>query len=273
MTHIISRLTLAPLRHVYAFSMFPVLIVLLTALPLVSCAEQKPMVTAKGQFTIFYGGATDSKYAKVKKRLKKAQVLEKTAKFLNGTFVIPHSITLSFDECDVANAFYKPEEQKIVFCYELLGQLAQQFQGDKEYEDLFTGTYTFVLLHELGHALIDVLNLPVTGREEDAADQLATWMLIDGSEEEQGALQSAAIWFSLNAQRSRVSKLAFADEHSLDAQRFFNILCWIYGHDPDSEEDIVSEGYLPVDRAEGCPAEFDRMDSSWDKLLEPHLKK
>ena len=36
--------------------------------------------------------------------------------------------------------------------------------------------------HELGHALIHVLDLPTTGREEDAVDQLSTYILAYGSE-------------------------------------------------------------------------------------------
>ena len=36
----------------------------------------------------------------------------------------------------------------------------------------------FTLLHEIGHALIDHFELPVFGREEDAADQIATTTMI-----------------------------------------------------------------------------------------------
>lgn len=32
----------------------------------------------------------------------------------------------------------------------------------------------FIFLREVGHAMIDVLDLPIVGQEEDAADQLAT---------------------------------------------------------------------------------------------------
>ena len=50
---------------------------------------------------------------------------------------------------------------------------------EREEADLFVlGNTVFILYHELGHALIDQLGLPVLGREEDAADNLASIMMI-----------------------------------------------------------------------------------------------
>jgi hypothetical protein len=66
--------------------------------------------------------------------------------------------------------------------------------------------------------------------------------------------------------------LAFADEHSLGKQRYFNILCWIYGQDPDTHPDLIGPRVLPPNRAERCPGEFQRMVGSWEKLLAPYTK-
>ncbi|HBN29834.1 MAG TPA: hypothetical protein DD416_01080, partial [Rhodobacteraceae bacterium] len=41
---------------------------------------------------------------------------------------------------------------------------------DADQEDYIRANAIFFLYHELGHALIDILKLPVFGREEDAAD-------------------------------------------------------------------------------------------------------
>ncbi|MEK9752119.1 MAG: DUF4344 domain-containing metallopeptidase, partial [Rhodospirillaceae bacterium] len=41
-----------------------------------------------------------------------------------------------------------------------------------------TGNVVFTLLHEAGHALIHMLDLPTLGREEDAADNLAALRMI-----------------------------------------------------------------------------------------------
>ena len=36
---------------------------------------------------------------------------------------------------------------------------------------------TFVVMHELGHFIVDALDAPILGREEDAADRFATLMM------------------------------------------------------------------------------------------------
>ncbi|HYI71139.1 MAG TPA: DUF4344 domain-containing metallopeptidase, partial [Skermanella sp.] len=55
----------------------------------------------------------------------------------------------------------------------------QLTQEQREEADLFVlGNTVFILYHELGHALIDQLGLPVLGHEEDAADNLASIMMI-----------------------------------------------------------------------------------------------
>ena len=43
---------------------------------------------------------------------------------------------------------------------------------------LLLGNYVFILFHEIGHALIHELNLPVVGVEEDAVDEFAAIALI-----------------------------------------------------------------------------------------------
>ena len=66
--------------------------------------------------------------------------------------------------------------------------------------------------------------------------------------------------------------LAFWDEHSLNAQRYYNIACWVFGANPDRHDYIVKDGHLPEARAERCPNEFAQMQKSWSKLLGPHMK-
>ena len=53
----------------------------------------------------------------------------------------------------------------VVLCTELMDLIAQQLRARPLPEDQvlvgFTSQLTFVLLHEVGHALIDVLDIPV----------------------------------------------------------------------------------------------------------------
>jgi hypothetical protein len=44
--------------------------------------------------------------------------------------------------------------------------------------EFVAGNMLFVLLHEMAHAAISEMGLPVLGREEDAADSSAVWRLV-----------------------------------------------------------------------------------------------
>ena len=233
----------------------------------------------KGQFKTDYTAVKNPEYAKLQATLKKARVLESLADNLNKVIALPTDITLSLDECNEVNAFYAPDKQRIYICYELLENFAKSFEPDAkseaELETAISGTTMFIFFHELGHALVHVLDLPVTGKEEDAVDQLSTLILADGTDEGEQAVLTAAKWFLLEHQQNDtdIEQLAFWDEHSLDAQRFYNITCWLYGHDEKAYAGLVQNGFLPEDRAVRCADEYKQIDKSWSRLLEPHLKK
>ena len=67
-------------------------------------------------------------------------------------------------------------------------------------------------------------------------------------------------------------ELSFWDEHSLGEQRWYNIVCWSYGSDPEGLSDLVGDDWLPEARASQCPDEFARMSKAWDTLLSPYVK-
>ena len=65
--------------------------------------------------------------------------------------------------------------------------------------------------------------------------------------------------------------MPFWDEHSLDEQRYFNIVCWVYGSAPEKYQSLLGREWgLPRERAERCAGEYDRMSRAWNAVLEPH---
>ena len=64
----------------------------------------------------------------------------------------------------------------------------------------------------------------------------------------------------------------FADEHSLNEQRVYNMLCWVYGSDPDKYGSMVDDELLPAARAERCEGEYRQLDRSWSRLLDDHVR-
>ena len=230
----------------------------------------------KAYFTATYVPVESPQLKELEAEVRPLRLLEVLADHLNDALKLPASVDLALGECGQENAFYRPEDKRVVLCYELLVQvaadLAKAGYTGEPLEKLLGGTVIFILLHELGHALTDVLDLAITGREEDAADQLATVLLVEADEEGETAAAGAAVWFLQSAKGRRVNRLAYADEHSLGPQRYYNILCWIYGRDPQRHGDLVGPNLLPPDRAAACPSEYQRLAKSWEALLRPYAK-
>ena len=124
------------------------------------------------------------------------------------------------------------------------------------------------LYHELGHAMIDVLQLPVLGREEDAADALAIVLAHNLWQEDQARSVATATalyyWYASVGGEEPVSW----GVHGTDEQRFYTTVCLFYGADPDNRADFARENELPEDRASGCADEFKLADESWWGLLD-----
>ncbi|HUR68531.1 MAG TPA: DUF4344 domain-containing metallopeptidase [Candidatus Thermoplasmatota archaeon] len=190
---------------------------------------------------------------------------------LDAYLVLPEDLRIVHTECGVENAYYSPDDRAIVLCWELLDQISSVMQDpslSREETQLGIGSvWLFVMFHETGHALIDALDLPATGREEDAVDDLASLLLIHADAAD--AAVSAAIFWILTDDGS-YSDAKFADEHSLNSQRFYTILCTVYGSDPVGWSAIVDGGYLPHERAQRCPQEYARKEASWSRLLDPY---
>jgi hypothetical protein len=141
--------------------------------------------------------------------------------------------------------------------------------GEKSFVD---GNLYFLMYHEMAHALISEFSLPVIGREEDAADRLATLLMTPEDDDEQpeyllGAIQG---WFATANERP-LNEIPWWDEHGTDQQRGFQIACLLYGNQPERFKDIAKLVDLPEDRQGTCQNESEQNKLSWDKLLEPHL--
>jgi hypothetical protein len=139
--------------------------------------------------------------------------------------------------------------------------------------EFVVGNMLFVLLHELAHAAIADLGLPVLGREEDTADEFAILTLLRmGTAFTHRVLTDATKGWFFSARRDRNDgePLAFYDEHSLDQQRAYQIVCLMVGHNPNEMADLANEMKFPDDRRESCKKDFARASLSWAAVLKPH---
>jgi hypothetical protein len=238
--------------------------------------HQQNKLVDKGDFKVGVSPSRPKNQVKAKMDAETRGVLQELADELNKTFILPENIYLSMEECGQANAFYDPNTKEIIMCVELIADFAKAFAKEfkkQDEGDAAVGDATvFVFFHELGHALIDVYDLPVTGKEEDAVDQLSTIIVADGSPEGAAAAFNGALAFAITAPDD-LDESAFWGVHSMNQQRFYNIICLLYGQDPKAHKDLVNDEVLPKDRAASCPSEFARAEKAWDKILAPFLKK
>ncbi|MBS8259174.1 hypothetical protein DYI23_02980 [Roseibium polysiphoniae] len=142
-------------------------------------------------------------------------------------------------------------------------------------EELFVfvaGNTLFTLHHEGGHMLVSELGLPILGQEEDAVDNLATvTMLSFGSEDMDLLLSNAMIGWFLAAETDH-EDLIFYDEHDLDLQRGYRMLCLMVGSDPAAFADLAFDLDLPDERAETCSFDYEQAAISWEIATEAYLR-
>ena len=146
------------------------------------------------------------------------------------------------------------------------------FSRDRAADDFVRANLIWVFYHEVGHALIDVMNLPVLGPEESSADTFAA-LMIDGLWEDAAAVDIAtqtARAFELYDEdyKNRGFETTTWDTHGLEMQRYYHLVCLIYGADPEVREPMVSALSLPDDRAGYCPDEFLLASDSWRNALQ-----
>jgi hypothetical protein len=164
-------------------------------------------------------------------RLKQARALERIQKLLSP-LRLSHPLFIKVSGCDgESNAWY--DEGFVTVCYEYLMDMLKNApertlpSGITE-QDAILGPLLDVFLHETGHAVFDVLKVPVFGREEDAADSFSTYILLQfGKEDAHRLILGSAYQYraDIESPQAPVAPTKFADEHGTPAQRFFNVLC------------------------------------------------
>ncbi len=234
-------------------------------------------MTDRGDFLVEHRVARGSKFEEIAGSLRKDNVLENVAEKLNGSFKLPGDIVLRAKICGDVNASYSPKDRSITFCYELIEHFLALFKLDGDSDERATDrtnkAITFAVLHEVGHAMIDSYDLPVTGNEEDVADKCSAFICLrELGDDGVGTLVAAAEAFAIESAYRKPVDRRIAREHLLNEQRFLNSLCMIYGSDPKKYGRLKGSNLLPEARAARCAAEHDRIAKSWENLLRPWRK-
>ena len=209
--------------------------------------------------------------------LKEHRVLEKLQEIFSP-FQLPIELTFKTVGCDgVSNAWYS--RPTITICYEYLAEIQRDMPKETTPAgvtpaDAVLGQFFYAIAHEAGHAMFDLLNVPIFGHQEDAADQFAGYIILQfGKADARRLILGAAHSYSKYVKNPTVTAplTAFSDEHGPPAQRYYNLLCLAYGADPVVFADIVDKNYLPKERAGLCRGQYGELNYAFNQLIFPHL--
>jgi hypothetical protein len=207
-----------------------------------------------------YVPPTNPEHQRLYELLKERQSLEKLQEIFSP-IRLRADLTLKTVNCGMVNAWY--QRPTLTICYEYLADILNTASKEKTpagitREDAVVGQFFYVVAHEMGHAMFDQLSVPLFGREEDAADQFAAYMMLRIGKEDARRLIGGAAYTYHNFVKNPTMTLpitAFSDVHGASMQRLYNLLCIAYGADSEGFSDIVDKGVLPQNRAKNCSRE------------------
>jgi hypothetical protein len=250
-------------------------------------------------------------HAAIRDRMMQRRVLEEYAEFLSPVRW-PHALRLFASDCSGGtgdSSYYQPKYYFINLCYPYIAfaekaadflfqiQNKQKLWTPVSREQLISGMFVATLLHETGHAAFDIMEVPVFGREEDAADQMAGFVALQFSKQTARTVIKGrgyfwafeSLWMKAdppitapntsapNYPKDPESRCwldpfcAYADEHGTAGQRMYNVLCIAYGGDPENFKDFIDAGWLPPERAKGCGKEYQRIRYAFGNTILPFI--
>jgi hypothetical protein len=231
-------------------------------------------VTSNPHVQLAYLTPHNSELKFVADRVKRWEVLEQFGQFL-VPLRLPRKLVIQFDECGAVTRPYRPGGP-VTVCYELVDKIQQTAtRVDPDLRDLvLVGTIIQAIFHETAVAVFDVLQVPIWGRREDAADRLAGFLMVEfGPELAKRLIMGTAIFFKESGKTWTGSQ--FADASAPEAQRFYNYLCMAYGSEPKTFSSFVhdeSGGFaLPRGRAGLCQTEFEQVRKAFNLRIMPYV--
>lgn len=270
----------------------PVAIALLMAGTPRALAQMLPppdLVNARVE--IEYVRPKNADFLPIHDRLRARKVLETLRQFLAPLkFKDGQKLIVKFDECGKSYFRYQRGGVAIV-CYEFVDQIEKlapsspvhliQTQGRPPVKPdaALVGPVVQALIHEVAIAAFDLFDIPVWGRQDDAADRVAALVLLQFSKYDLAwnTIVGTA-WFLAG---SALAPPDLSDVRGVTAQRYYTMLCIAYGGNrrvfggfvaaERSFDPSPAAGDLPLVRARGCPEEFTTLRDAFNAAVAPHL--
>jgi len=251
-----------------------------------------------GRVRIQYDPPKNPEHQMLYERLKENQVLETIQRILSPLRLPKPGLLIKTMGCDgIINSWYNNDDPgdpgpTVHMCYELLQNIIKISNTDNvrpnvTQHDAIVGQFMFWTLHETGHAVFDIFQMPLLGREEDAADLFAAYIMLEFGRDQARRWVEGAAYTSDEFMADVPWGKNYASVHGLPQQRFYNLICLAYGADPVTFADVTEnmtnmmtqkgvmpttqQGVLPKKRAENCEYEFQTVDHAFKTLVRPHV--
>src|ERR1700704_129645 len=262
-------------------------------------AAQTPPVLQNDSIEIEYNEPRSAKYKPIYERLKQRKLLEQLETFLSP-LKLQGSLVLSLEEgdaraCGASNSYYDGRG-RVHLCYSWFYFMDAEVSVERKRapnepftssslglmpgfsrNEVLVGGAVSVILHEIGHALFQIQDIPLLGKEEDAADQIAALLMLQyGPKVALTTIKGTYnAWHHMNAvslqsQKGEIKPAQEADEHSIDIQRAFNYLCIAYGKEPAAFQELADR-LLPRVRKDNCADEYKQAALAFRKTVLPDV--
>jgi len=208
--------------------------------------------------------------APVHEAFERGRYLDHMLGVVDRELALPTTLRVVMADCGQVNAAYLNGRGTLVVCHEVVASFVDQFRPRYANDPAGLGkavvsATVFTTLHEVGHALVELLRLPILGNEEDAADRIAAVYLL--RDPDIGADRALAAADATGAMAS-----IDWDTHPMGTQRRYNIMCLALGALNDPRLSMVGEDDFNKNRLPGCASEHVRARESLDRLLAPHYR-
>jgi Putative metallopeptidase len=249
------------------------------ALAALSVQAQDQPFPRNPNIDISYVRPTDSNFALVYDRMRQLEVLETLQEFLSP-LKLPRKIVVKMDQCGGALTVPYKSNGVVTICYEQLASIRNTAPQDGfvsfgqgrqlTADQAVAGGVARLILYETSFAVFDVLRIPVWGRVEEAADNVTALIMLEFGEELAWTTILGSAWYL--AQRGLLGTGFFSDAaRPLEAQRFYNYLCFAYGAQAKSYEFLVNGFNLPPERAKLCREEYFKLRRAFRTTFLRHI--
>jgi hypothetical protein len=294
---------------------FTTVAVIVCALATIGSAVSGAPALAQNKIQILYEEPKNPQLRPFYEKLRQRKVLETLQRFLSP-LKLNKPLTIRTADCG-GNPYAPYQRGLVTICYEYVDLIESVLPGEaglrspKRYPDLFKnlgrigpvlvtremaaeGPFIEEALHETALGVFDLLEVPIWGRRDDAADYLAAYLMLQfGTDVARKTVYGTAYFLNQLDVLKRSHLMGDVDYLSglrpTIRQRYYNILCIALGSDPIEFSTFIAVGRpenpvdLPANRIVHCSglrlegarkisgSDYDKVATAFAQLILPHV--